>query len=176
MPVSRTRGRPEPPQSRTSSFTFLSTVMNCTLCAAGSVCHESPAIPPSSIASVPINIFSLICDHQEDSASGVVLALGVTRELRAVEVDLAEVAGAVADGLVVKVRRRRMAALSAGRDGPGAHAIAELDYGHEAVSAGAVPFLRTRIGARSERRERSPSGGGEGNGDAQTSVVERLPM
>ena len=87
----------------------------------------------------------------------MILALGVPFELRAVEVDLAQVAGRVALGLVVEVRRRGIAALAAGRDGPGAHLVAELDHRDEAVAAGAVPLLRARIRRARRTRRASPS-------------------
>jgi len=70
------------------------------------------------------------------SASRVILPLGMPLKLVAVEVYLAQFARAVALGLIVEVRGRRIAALAAGGDGPGAYAAAELDYGDEAVAAG----------------------------------------
>src|ERR1019366_1193415 len=66
----------------------------------------------------------------------MVFPLRMSLELIAVEVDLAQLSGAVALGLIVEVRGSRMAALAAGRHGPGAHAFAELDHGDEAVAAG----------------------------------------
>src|ERR1019366_7745074 len=91
-----------------------------------------------------------------------------------VEVSLAQFARAVALGLIVEVRRRRIAALDAGGDGPGAHAVAELDYGDETVAAGAIPLLGARVGARRERGERSPLSRGEADGNARSGVVDRL--
>src|SRR5450759_1806987 len=105
---------------------------------------------------------------------GMVFPLGVSPELRAVEVDLAQFARAVPLGLIVEVRGCRMAALSACRHGPGPHAVAELDHGDEAVAAGAIPLLRARVGACRERGQRSPLRGREADGDAGSRVVERL--
>src|ERR1039457_6857049 len=99
--------------------------------------------------------------RQKPSVSRMVLPPRVSLELLAVEVDLAQLAAAVAFGLIVEVRGTRMAALAAGRHGPGAHAFAELDHGDEAVAAGAVPLLGARIGARGKRGQRSPLRGGE---------------
>ena len=48
----------------------------------------------------------------------VVLALGVSLQLGAIEVHVAQVARRVALGLIVEVRRFRIAALAAGRDRP----------------------------------------------------------
>jgi len=56
-----------------------------------------------------------------DSAPGMVLALDVALELRAVEVHLAQVARAVTLGLIVEVRGGQMADLTTSRHGPGAH-------------------------------------------------------
>jgi hypothetical protein len=69
------------------------------------------------------------------SASRMVFPLGVSLKLLAVEVDLAQFAGAVALGLIVEVRGRGMAALAAGRHGPGAHVFAEFNQGDETVAA-----------------------------------------
>src|ERR1035437_6636975 len=77
------------------------------------------------------------CDAPDPSASRMVLALSVALELRAVKVDLAQFSRAVPLGLIVEVRGRRIAALPAGRYGPGPHAVAELHHGDEAVAAGA---------------------------------------
>src|ERR1035438_5482207 len=104
----------------------------------------------------------------------MVLTLGVSLELLAVEVDLAQFAGAIAFRLIVEVRRRRMAALAAGRHRPGTHAFAEFDHGDEAVAAGAIPLFGARVGARGERSQRSPLPVGEADGDAGPRVVEWL--
>src|SRR5579883_2685766 len=82
--------------------------------------------------------------------SRMVFALGVPLQLLAVEVDLAQVAGGVALGLVVEVLRLGMAAFAAAGDGAGAHARAEFDYRNEAVAAGPVPFLRAGVRPRAE--------------------------
>src|SRR5450759_3065933 len=105
---------------------------------------------------------------------GMILPLGVSLELRAVEIDLAQLASAVPPGLIVEVRGCRIAALSACRHGPGPHAVAELHHGDEAVAAGAIPLLRARVRARRERGQRSQLRGGEAKGNARSRIVERL--
>src|ERR1035437_10135468 len=104
----------------------------------------------------------------------MILPLRMSLELIAVKVGLSQVARSVPLGLIVEVRGRRIAALSAGRHGPGPHAVAELHHGDEAVAAGAVPLLGPRVGARSERGQRSPLRGGEADGNTRSRVVERL--
>src|ERR1035437_7772485 len=104
----------------------------------------------------------------------MILPLRMSLELIAVKVDLSQVARAVPLGLIVEVRGRRITALSAGRHGPGPHAVAELHHGDEAVAARAIPLLRPWVGARRERGQRSPLRGGEANGDARSRVVKRL--
>src|ERR1035437_9462215 len=96
----------------------------------------------------------------------MILPLRVSLELIAVKVDLAQFSRAVPLGLIVEVRGRRIAALSACRHGPGPHAVAELDHGDEAVAAGAIPLLRARVRARRERGQRSPLRGGEAKGES----------
>src|SRR3989442_15448238 len=108
------------------------------------------------------------------SAPRVVFALGVTYQLRAIEVHRPQITGGVPPRLVVEVWVAGMAALAAGGDRPGAHAVPELDHGHEAVAAGPVPALRPRVGAGAEGRQRSPPRRGEGHGDARSRVAERL--
>src|ERR1035437_8404739 len=114
------------------------------------------------------------CDAPDPSASRMILPLRVSLELIAVEVDLAQFSRAVPLGLIVEVRGRRIAALSACRHGPGPHAVAELDHGAEAFAAGAIPLLRAPVRARRERSQRSPLRGGEANGNARSRIVERL--
>src|ERR1017187_6691859 len=104
----------------------------------------------------------------------MVFPLRVSLELLAIEVDLAQFTCAVTFGLIVEVRGRRIAALAAGRHGHGADALAELDHGDEAVAARAKPLLGARVGARGERRQRSPMRGGEADGNAGPRVVKRL--
>src|SRR5205814_10177178 len=104
----------------------------------------------------------------------MILALGVLLDVLPVEVDVAQIAGAVALRLIAEVRRRRIAALAAGRDRLRAHAIAELDRRDEAVAGGAVHLLRAVVGPRPERGERTPPRRGEAHGDARLAVVERL--
>src|ERR1035441_7682400 len=104
----------------------------------------------------------------------MVFPLRMSLELLAVEVDLAQLAGAIAFRLIVEVRGRRMAALAAGRHGPSAHALAELDHGNETVAAGAIPLPGALVGARGERGQRSPLRSGEADGNARPRVVERL--
>src|SRR5947209_20625696 len=104
----------------------------------------------------------------------MVLALDVALQLGTIEVHVSQIARAVSRGLIVEVRRRRIAALAAGRDRPGPHAIAEFDDGDEAVPAGAVHLLRAFVRARAERRERTPPRGGETDGNTRSGVAERL--
>src|ERR1035437_1732625 len=104
----------------------------------------------------------------------MVVPLRMSLELIAVKVDLAQFSRTVPLGLIVEVRRCRIAALSACRHGPGPHAVAELHHGDEAVTAGAIPLLRSRVRARRERGQRSPLRGGEADGNARSGVVERL--
>src|ERR1700690_4167305 len=104
----------------------------------------------------------------------MVFPLRVSLKLFAVEVDLAQLPGAIALGLIVEVRGSRMAALASGRHGPSAHALAELDHGDEAVAAGAIPLFGARVGARGERGQGSPLPGREADGNARPRVVERL--
>src|ERR1035437_5019849 len=104
----------------------------------------------------------------------MILPLRMSLELIAVKVDLAQFARAVPRGLVVEVRRLRIAALPSGRHGPRPHAVAELHHGDEAIAAGAIPLLRARVRARRERGQRSPLRGREANGNARSRIVERL--
>ena len=52
--------------------------------------------------------------------------------------------------------------------------VPELDYRDEAVAAGAVHLFRALVGARAERRQRSPARGTEAHRNARARVVERL--
>src|SRR5580704_15278175 len=97
----------------------------------------------------------------------MVFSLGMALEVGAIEIDLSQVASAVALGLIVKVRRRGMAALTAGGNGSRPHAIAKLDHGDEAVSAGAIPFRGSWVRARPEGCQRSPRGGRETDRNAR---------
>jgi hypothetical protein len=98
----------------------------------------------------------------------------VSGQLRRVEVDVAQAAGAVALGLILEVLRLRIAVFAAGRHRLGLHLIAELDHRDEAVPGVAVHLLGVRVTARAERRQRAPSRRGETDGDARPFVVERL--
>src|SRR5471032_2374719 len=102
----------------------------------------------------------------------MVLPLGVALQLIAVEVHLAQFASCVPIRLVVEVRRQWMATFTACGDGDGSNAVAEFDHGDEAVTARAVPLLRSRIGARAERGERPPARRGEADWDTGPGVVE----
>src|SRR6187401_2898364 len=95
-------------------------------------------------SNVPVAFISLL--------AGLVFALGVTFELIAIEVDVAKFAGCVAIRLIVEVFRAGHAVQAAGGHRLRLHLITELDHSHEAVAAGAVPFLRAGIRARAERR------------------------
>src|SRR5262249_27991027 len=110
--------------------------------------------------------------HARRLCPWMVLALGVPFELHAVEVDIAQAAGAITFGLVGEVASTGLAALSSRSDGFRADSITELDHRHETVSAGAIPFLRIRVGLRPERCQRSPDRGREAHGRARLRVVE----
>jgi hypothetical protein len=86
--------------------------------------------------------------------------------------DLLELALDVALRLVVEVRRRGVAALSASEQAHGAYTRAELDHGDEAVAAGAEDALGRLLGARAEGGERAPVSGGHGHRQAGPLVVE----
>src|SRR5690606_14440990 len=98
----------------------------------------------------------------------------VAFELFGPEVHLAQVAGAVTLGLVVEVRRRRVAAFAARGHRARADLVAELHRGNEAVAAGAVVALRARPAMRAERGQRAPARRGERHRDARPGVVEHL--
>src|ERR1043166_6423498 len=72
------------------------------------------------------------------------------------------------------MRRRRVAALAAGRHRPGPHAVAELHHGHEAVSGRAIELPGAPPGTRRERGERAPPRRGEPDGEAGRRIAERL--
>src|SRR2546430_4105242 len=74
------------------------------------------------------------------SPTGVVFALRMPHELRAVEVHVPQATGDVAVDLVGEVGRARLTALAARGDCPRPHAVSELDHRHEAVPRGAVPL------------------------------------
>src|SRR5206468_1410070 len=95
-------------------------------------------------------LLAMRCGEGE-SLAGMVLPVDVVLEVGTVEVDVAQIAGTVPFGLIVEVRRRRIAALATGGDSLCAYFFSELDHGDEAVAAGAVPFLCPWVGARSER-------------------------
>src|SRR6185503_5916914 len=106
--------------------------------------------------------------------AGMIFALGVSLELIAIEVDIAEVARRIAIGLIVEMLRSGHAVQAACRDGPGLHLIAKLDDRDEAVAAGAVPLLGSRIRARAERCERTVGRRCEHHRRARLAVVELL--
>src|ERR1035437_6792867 len=104
----------------------------------------------------------------------MILPLRMSLELIPIKVDLPQFARAIPLRLIVKVRRPSVPALPAGRYRLGPHAVAELHHRHEAVAAGAIPLLRPRVRARSERRQRSKLRRGEADGNAGPRIVERL--
>ena len=87
----------------------------------------------------------------------MVFPLDVALQLGGIEIHFAQIAGAVALGLIVEVRRAGIAALAAGRHGPGADAVAELDHGDEAVAAGPVDLLRVRCRRARRTKRANPS-------------------
>src|SRR4029450_6708972 len=96
---------------------------------------------------------------QYRSVARMVAALRVSLELLRIVVDVAQVAGAVAQDLIVEMRRRRVAALAAGSDCFRVHALAEFDGRDEAVAARAVELLHAAEYTRSvlEGGERAPA-------------------
>src|SRR3954471_4342454 len=104
----------------------------------------------------------------------MVLPLDMVLDVRAVEVDVPQIPRTVPFRLIVEVRRRGVAALAACGDGLRAHFFSKLDHGNEAVPARPVPILCAGVGARSERRKRSPDGRGEAHGNARPLILERL--
>src|SRR5688572_28369994 len=105
----------------------------------------------------------------------VVTPLRVPDQLRRVEVHGAEVPGAVPDGLIIEMLRRRMPAFSARRHGDRPHTIAsEFDDRDETVSTRAVHSLRAGIPSRAIRGERTPAGRRERYRNARCCVVECL--
>src|SRR5690606_28313423 len=104
----------------------------------------------------------------------VIPALGVPRQVFSPEIHRPQVAGAVALGLVVEMRRVGMAAGAAGGDRAGAHLVAKFDRGDEAVAAGAVVAFGAGPAMRAERGQRAPARRGERHRDARRGVVEGL--
>src|SRR6185437_9868560 len=83
-------------------------------------------------------------------ASRMILPLRMSLELRPVEVHRAKIPARVARDLVAEVWRRRITALASRRHRSRPHAVGELHDRYEAVPARAIPFLRVRIGPRTE--------------------------
>src|SRR6202789_2111618 len=102
----------------------------------------------------------------------MVFALGMSFEIGAVEVDFAQIAGAVAFCLIVEMGRGGVAAFSAGSDCFRVDFVAELNDRDEAVSAGAVPFFCSGVGASSDRGGGSPEQRGDAAGDVCCRVME----
>src|SRR2546423_3116946 len=102
----------------------------------------------------------------------MVFAFGVTLQLGPVKINLSEIARTVAFRLVIEMRRRRIAAFSAGGYGSGAHGLSKLNDGDEAVAARAVNLFLALVRTRGKRRQRAPYCRSEADGDAWTSVVE----
>jgi hypothetical protein len=71
-------------------------------------------------------------------------------KLRAIEVDVAQVAYAVPQRLIIKVARGRMTAFTTRCHSLGANLHSKLDHRNKAVSTCAVVLLGTRERARSE--------------------------
>src|SRR5471030_3254073 len=131
--------------------------MNCSSSSMRRRSSQCSAVSRSaSMRGVP-NEFRFLTSDFRLLTPWMVLALRVARELRRIEVDVAQIARAVSLGLIVEVLRLRVAALAAGRHRLRAHRVAELDDGDEAVAGVAVHFLRGLVAARAERRERAPA-------------------
>src|SRR5688572_30562171 len=107
-------------------------------------------------SNVPVAFMSISSLDHKILLPRLVLALGVALEILAIEIHVAQVAGRIAVGLVVEVLRPGNAVQPAGGHRLRLYSIAELDDGHEAVAARAVPLLGAGIRARAERGQRSP--------------------
>ena len=83
----------------------------------------------------------------------MVFPLRMPLQLRAVEVDVPQVPGAVPQRLIVEVSGLWVTALAPRGHGLGAHAVSELDHRNETISTGSIVFLRPRVGTRPERRQ-----------------------
>src|SRR5690349_15128029 len=102
-------------------------------------------------------------------------AFGMTRELRLIEIHIAQVARRIPLGLIVEVLRARYAVEATRGDRLRTHAVfSKLDDRDEAVTARAVPLLRAGVRLCAERRERAPARRRESDRNARTVVVERL--
>src|SRR5438046_1125051 len=87
----------------------------------------------------------------------MVFAFGVTLQLRRVEINFSQIAFAVSLCLIVKVRRRGIAALATRGHGDGFNRLAKLDHGDKAVATGAVNFLGSFVRPRAEGSQRTPN-------------------
>src|SRR5579884_103330 len=105
-------------------------------------------------------------------AAGVILPFGVPLQLRAVEINIAQIASAVPFGFIIEVPGPRITALAAHLHGFCSNAVTEFDHSNEAVPRGAVPLLSPRIGLGAERSERSPARVGESDRNAWIRVAE----
>ncbi len=79
--------------------------------------------------------------HVSSHASWMVVPFDVSLQLVGIEVNLAQIPGAVPLHLILEVPRLRMSAFPSRRYSPGAHFIAKFHHCNKAVSAGAVPLL-----------------------------------
>lgn len=91
-----------------------------------------------------------------------------------IEVHSSQVAGAVAFGFVVEVRRRWMTTFTARGYRACADSVAEFHDRNEAIAVGAIPFFCSGVSVGTERRERAPQRGCEPYGYAGLGIVERL--
>src|SRR5262249_42307371 len=98
----------------------------------------------------------------------------MTAELIGIEIDLAQIASGIALGLVEKMMRGRVAARATGADGPALDLRAKLHGRNETVALGAVVTLRSGVALCTERSERAPLGGGEGDRDAGLGITVGL--
>jgi hypothetical protein len=80
----------------------------------------------------------------------MVFPFGMALKLRAIEVDIAQVACAVPKGLIIEVSRRRMTVLTTRGYSLGPHLRSKLDHGNKAVSVRSVAFLGPWERARAE--------------------------
>lgn len=88
--------------------------------------------------------------HSLGLIARMVLPVRVTLKLRAVEVDIAQVACTVPQRLIIEVARRRMTALTARGHSLGPYLRPKLDHGNKTVSVHSVALFGAWEGARSE--------------------------
>src|SRR5437660_4085453 len=74
--------------------------------------------------------------------SRMITPLRMTFQLCRIKVNFAQISRGISLHLIVKMRRRRIAALAAGGDSLRAHRLSKFNNGNEAVAARAINLLR----------------------------------